>query len=798
MEKKRHSTSRQGALKLTAVILVIISILSVVVLTGCSGENEAYEITVTVDNDTIRADGRDSIKFTAEVRDKAGDIINIKNEEIEYYEIIDRRNYLIVYPEQYRTKLGGRREIFAKYKDVESEVIRIRASEIYSNEINLIADTINTSNVGDSVGIISEIYSVRGELFGKDKKADYTIRTIDITNNGVSLGNGTKAAIKDEQFIAEDRGLYYVTAKYTTTESNAVVINASDRDVSAEGNMKGLSIEGDTTYLLGITNEIKFKDTLLDSENKKIVDKTKKVSFYLVNKEDNTIKEIIDGKFNTDKEGKYVVFAVCEGFVSNTINLRAIKPEFIKAIDSAGTIKTTEDGVNTVTSKLPVIVINTDGNTINGDNKVNAVMSIYDNADKSEDKVNKITDVPKLITNIRIKQRGQSSQTFPKKQYGIELKDSNWEDFSYPILGMGKEEDWILNGSYADKSLLRNHIAYKLAAQATEYAPNTKFCEVYINESNDSDNPYNYMGIYLMIEKIKIDKNRVNIDKLDPTITSGEALTGGYIVAKDKLKDGEERIRTERGEFAYVSPSYDKMNEEQKSYIERYMNDFLKSVYSSNFDDPKTGYANYLDLESYAEVLAINELTKCIDGMNISLYYYKPRNEKLHAGPAWDFDLSMGNVDYRTGTDPAGWYCVSLDEVPRRIMSDYAFQIMFKTKWNELREEVFSDANINKIIDEALDSISGGPIERSVARWPGQWNGMFVWPYPQDGSAPANHKAEVEWVRSFLLQRSEWIDNNISGNIDLEPVWYDWINEFTGERMNPKPDENSMQQGRYR
>ena len=82
--------------------------------------------------------------------------------------------------------------------------------------------------------------------------------------------------------------------------------------------------------------------------------------------------------------------------------------------------------------------------------------------------------------------------------------------------------------------------------------PQNPFCEVYINDGKDISNPYNYMGIYSLIEKIKIDKNRVNIEKLTKDDNSGINLTGGYIVAQDKVKEGEPRIRA-RQDFLCIS-----------------------------------------------------------------------------------------------------------------------------------------------------------------------------------------------------------------------------------------------------
>ncbi|MDZ7646659.1 MAG: CotH kinase family protein [Cytophagales bacterium] len=88
------------------------------------------------------------------------------------------------------------------------------------------------------------------------------------------------------------------------------------------------------------------------------------------------------------------------------------------------------------------------------------------------------------------------------------------------------EEDWVLFAPYNDKSLMRDALAYKLGRDLGQYAPRTRFCEVIINDI--------YQGVYVLIEKIKRDKNRVDINKLDPDENSGNNLTGGYIIKIDK------------------------------------------------------------------------------------------------------------------------------------------------------------------------------------------------------------------------------------------------------------------------
>src|SRR6185295_18577145 len=162
-------------------------------------------------------------------------------------------------------------------------------------------------------------------------------------------------------------------------------------------------------------------------------------------------------------------------------------------------------------SNLPIIVIDTHGSIIVDDPKISADMGIIYNGPGIR---NNLTDAHNNFDGkIGIEIRGSSSQMFPKKQYGIELTDVSGSSIDVSLLGMPKKDDWVLFAPYNDKSLMRDALAYKLGRDQGRYASRAKYCEVVINGV--------YEGIYVLFEKVKRDKNRVNIDKLDPAEITG-------------------------------------------------------------------------------------------------------------------------------------------------------------------------------------------------------------------------------------------------------------------------------------
>jgi len=158
---------------------------------------------------------------------------------------------------------------------------------------------------------------------------------------------------------------------------------------------------------------------------------------------------------------------------------------------------------------LPNIQINTYSAEIVDEPKIKGYLEIYQGDDKIEEH------------NIGIEIRGSSSQFFDKKSYGFETWDEEGEDLNVSLAGYPEEEDWILYGPYSDKSLIRNVLIYNLSNQIGRYATKTKLYNLTINNE--------FLGVYVLMEKIKRDKNRVDISK-----NKSEDISGGYIIKIDK------------------------------------------------------------------------------------------------------------------------------------------------------------------------------------------------------------------------------------------------------------------------
>ena len=425
-------------------------------------------------------------------------------------------------------------------------------------------------------------------------------------------------------------------------------------------------------------------------------------------------------------------------------------------------------------SNLPVVVINTFGVPIPDDPKITAHMGIIDNGPDVPNNLNDpFTDYDGAI-GIEI--RGQSSQMFPKKSFAFETLDSAGENLNVPLLGMPSENDWVLYAPYSDKSMLRNVVSFEIGRMMGNYCSRSVFCELVLN--ND------YKGVYTLMEKIKQDDDRVDIATLKPDEISGDDLTGGYIIKVDKLDldftygiDGWKSNPVPSYPnamditFQYYYPEPDEIADQQRTYIKEFITTAENTLSIYFFANPYIGYQQYFDVLSFVDFMLLSEISKEVDKYRYSTYFYKEKDSdggKLYAGPAWDFDLGYGNVDYwAPGIDYTGWLYLMVEPHDysimfwwKRLMEDPYFRDLAKTRWTWVRQNQLSDAGIQALIDSVLMHIEAAK-DRNYQRWP--ILGQYVWPnYNWYGNTYAD---EVDYFEDFLFNRLGWMDNNFPGTI---------------------------------
>lgn len=312
-------------------------------------------------------------------------------------------------------------------------------------------------------------------------------------------------------------------------------------------------------------------------------------------------------------------------------------------------------------SGLPVVYINTpDAVAITSKENwtKNSTIKIV-NTDGSEDYSN---------SKLQIRGRGNSTWGYPKKPYALKLKDDS------EILGMPAHKRWVLLANWMDRTLLRNDVTFQIAKQTCmEWTPRGKFVEVVLNDR--------HIGNYYLCEQIKVDANRVNIAKMTETDTSGDALTGGYLMELDVYFDEVNKFKSATKNLPYMfkEPDEEVLQPEQLTYFQNYINDLESKLYSDTWLSPRD-YAPLMDLNTFADWWFVYELAKNGEPNHPkSCYMHKDRGGVLKAGPVWDFDWGT----YTPGTS----YTVKNAIYYGRLFSDPAFVTIVKDRWAVLKPQ---------------------------------------------------------------------------------------------------------------
>lgn len=407
----------------------------------------------------------------------------------------------------------------------------------------------------------------------------------------------------------------------------------------------------------------------------------------------------------------------------------------------------------TFSSNLPLLILNPFGQYLSANSRSTVSVRFIDTANGRSWLGGPADFDGRASVNLR----GFSTLRQPKNSLTARLKDGNDDKVKTPLLGLPKESDWVLYAPYSDKTLMRDVLAYELSNKMGRYAPRTRFIEVFIDRSGGKLSQRDYMGLYVLIEKIKRDKNRVSVAEINGSDLTEPNISGGYIFKRDHSERWEPSFRTSRGQhFYYVDPKPEGLTREQTAWLTHYMNRFEQALYGAEFRDPSRGYAAFLDVDSFIDQHWLIELSKNIDGFRYSAFLHKDRGGKLQMGPAWDWNLSFGNADYHDGSDPTGWYYPLLRESElcwfRRLNEDPDFAQRAIDRWGELRRSVFAPGTILKRVDEIAALLQESQA-RNFSRW--QILGRRVNPNDFVG---ATYAEEIRWMKQWIQKRIAWID----------------------------------------
>lgn len=408
-------------------------------------------------------------------------------------------------------------------------------------------------------------------------------------------------------------------------------------------------------------------------------------------------------------------------------------------------------------SNLPIVVIETDNHVnIPDEPKVLATMKIIWHQDGSRNYLSDINN-PEFLNydgRIGIEIRGSSSQMLSKKPYGLEtLQDDNVTNNNVSILGMPKENDWILNSLAYDQTGMRDVISYELSEKLGQYTPRRVYCEVVINDD--------YKGLYVFMEKIKADDGRVNIDK-----------DGGHIVQTDRSNnDYYEWTMPEyssgwwyaQATFVHEYPKPDNITAEQHNYIKNVFFNLADKAGSHNISIGN-GIPSIIDISTFVDFMILGEFSSNVDVYELSTFFHKDRKGKLRAGPIWDYNLTYGHDEFGSRSRYDVWQFDNDSNIGPKFWKDLfdtdEFRCYFAKRWFEVTAEgnPLSYNEISNRMDE-IDVL----ITEAVGRDNQRWHKM------------QQHTSEIQAMKTWIQQRINWLNHNIGSynncdDIDLPPL----------------------------
>ena len=337
---------------------------------------------------------------------------------------------------------------------------------------------------------------------------------------------------------------------------------------------------------------------------------------------------------------------------------------------------------------LPVIYVDTEGGAaiVSKENFVKATLSLREPGSRERSEP----------LSCSIRGRGNTTWSWPKKPYLIKL------DSKASLLGMPAHKRWVLLANFMDRTMMRNLVAMRVSSMTSlDWTPRCRSVELVLNGK--------IVGNYLLIEQVRVDKNRVPVGD------------DGWLIESDFHYDNEVQWIDPHGRcvqmsggipFGIKNPDPDDITAEQVAEIKKYISDTAEALYGDAFADPLKGYARFIDVDSFVdywivfEVMGNHEL-----GNPGSVFYHRKAGSRLKAGPCWDFDWGVlsynANPAAKTGllNRDACWY--------RRLFDDPAFRSRVKTRYQELLPQL---QTVPAYID-SLETVLDASATLNFSKW---------------------------------------------------------------------------------
>jgi hypothetical protein len=496
-----------------------------------------------------------------------------------------------------------------------------------------------------------------------------------------------------------------------------------------------------------------------------------------------TIRYTLDGSLPIASSPVYAGPIAVTGTV--LVRARSFEPGLLPGTPRSEAYLQLAASLANFSSDLPLVVLhNFGGGTVPANYDQPAYLAIFEPGAEGR---SSLTNAAELATRVGFNIRGRSTAGMEKASYAVELWDESNEDKDRSVLGMPAESDWVLYApNVFDHPLIHNPFVYELSNELGRYASRSRLVELWVNTTGGSiSGPVpsgNYRGVYVLMEKIKRNADRVDLARLAPEHTQPPQVTGGYLLRVASDLDADERSfsAAELG-IGYQYPAGLEMVTAQRApqanYLRDYFNAFYAALTGPDPGHPTTGYPAYVDVESWIDHHLLNVITLNVDALRLSAYFFKERDRKIEMGPIWDFDRAMGTTgggDTRA-FNPRNWRGQSWDQGTDffnmnpeifwnpwygRLFQQIDFWQQYVDRYQDLREGFFANGHLFGLVDRLAAQLREAQ-PREASRW---WDTR-----PRNGTVSANgythnfpgtYQGEIDFLKRWLGDRLDFMDTN--------------------------------------
>lgn len=440
----------------------------------------------------------------------------------------------------------------------------------------------------------------------------------------------------------------------------------------------------------------------------------------------------------------------CLNYLAGAENTDRQKPASGSSICEPDISWLEEKEIGAFVSGLPVLMLDTGSSQITKENPVWARMGVFDRGG-----VNDIQGNPDEILNCTVKLRGASSYSkFDKSQFRIKFYEKkNGKSLNYPLCGMGANSEWVLNGPFLDKTLIRNSLVYDTARKCMEWAPDSRFVEVFIDGK--------YQGVYLAVEPVTNGESRLRLSTFG--LVSGQT---SFILKRDRVGTEDTVIQTwgtvngkTINELSISYPTEKNITDRQAAWITDEVSAFEKRLYSEEFERGAFPYEDCIDVDNFADYFILNQAVLNHDAGVLSTYVYQELGGKMMMA-VWDYNNAFDNYQ---------WFAMEYDEFYMmeapwfdRLLRDRAFVDRICQRYRELRQDILSLDTLYGMIDGKRELL-GDAVKRNYKVWGYVFQSSLLVGQDQDGEERdiESYEDAVAKLKESIKRRLEFLDGHM-------------------------------------